>query len=109
MVNQLDHDKAMDRKINAMLAQSITLVACPESDPDVIVGYVIFTNDCLHYIYVKKSFRGMGVGTDLIKSCTFEPDESGRRYVTASHLTQEGVAMLNRLFLWSYNPYKVLI
>lgn len=41
-------------------------VACLADAPDVIIGYSVFENNKLHWIYVKKKWRGIGVARDLM-------------------------------------------
>jgi len=67
MIKKINHDRAMDLKINDLIISSIVLVACPESDPDLIAGYFIYSHNCAHYIYVKESFRKNGVANELFK------------------------------------------
>lgn len=43
------------------------VVACTD-DSDQIVGYAVFEDDVLHYVYVKHSLRGFGVANKLLDS-----------------------------------------
>lgn len=47
------------------------MIAHPVDEPDVIIGYMVFEppeeNPLVHFIYVKKPFREMGVANTLIK------------------------------------------
>ncbi len=52
--------------VAARLASSQVMVCCLEEDPDVVLGYSIFTEDALHWVYVKKAWRGLGIARDLI-------------------------------------------
>jgi hypothetical protein len=37
-------------------------------DPDVILGYSVVERDCLHWIFVKESWRKMGIAKSLVPS-----------------------------------------
>lgn len=45
-------------------------VACLKDDADVILGYSVFTKDSntLHWVFVKKSWRGIGIARDIVPS-----------------------------------------
>lgn len=93
----------MDLKINDMLVQSLTLIACPENDPDLIAGYFIFTHDCAHYIYVKESFRKLGVAAELFKASGLSV-----KGLTVSHLTQSIINLdFANDYQFDFNPFKV--
>lgn len=73
-------------------------VMCLTEDPNVIVGYSVLRPDAttLHWVFVKKSFRGNGVATDLVPETV--------KVVT--HLTKAGIAILKNKGL-SYNPFVI--
>ena len=50
-----------------LLQNSVTLIACSEEDPDHIYGYITFEDGIMHYLYIKYTFRKMGMGTELIE------------------------------------------
>lgn len=102
MIKKIDHDKAMDRKINELIASSVVLVACPEDDPELIVGYAIFSFETLHYIYIKQAFRKMGFAHELFKSCTM-PENS----ITITHINKPALDIIEHLNLkFEFNPFK---
>jgi hypothetical protein len=56
--------------IEHLIARGATIkVACLESDPDCILGWVCFEhiddNHCVHYVYVKDPYLTKGVGETL--------------------------------------------
>lgn len=51
-----------------ILRGATVLVAHPEGDPDVIVGYVIAEPGVLHWVYVKEAFRMMGVARTMLNA-----------------------------------------
>lgn len=103
MVKKIEHDRAMDRKINEMILSSVTLVAVPENDTDLIAGYIMFTYDCCHYVYVKNDFRKMGVATELFKAATL-PKEG----LVVSHINKTTLEIMQHLSIsFDFNPFKL--
>lgn len=103
MVKKIDHDRAMDKKINEMILSSVVLVAVPEHDTDLIVGYIIFTYDCCHYVYVKNDFRMIGIATELFKAADIPTDS-----LIVSHLSKNFIQINNsKNITFEYNPYKL--
>jgi hypothetical protein len=103
LINKFDHDKAMDRKINSMLTESMVLMATPEDDSDLIVGYMIFNQECLHYLYVKKDFRSMGISLLLLKSV----DIDNHSQLIITHLSKYSHFITSKLNPnYTYNPFK---
>lgn len=70
------------------------LIACLLDDKDVILGYVVFENDIIHYVFVKESWRKMGIAKllspDNLKWCT--------------HLTPSG-SYLRKKYNIVFNPF----
>ncbi len=50
-----------------LLARSRVRVAVPEGHPDLILGWAACEADCVHWLYVKKSFRRQGIATVLLE------------------------------------------
>lgn len=73
--------------VNNLLTRSTVRVACLEDDQDVIVAYVVYSGNCLHWVYVKKDWRKLGIATALI------PDS----IEVVTHLTKRAA---------KNNPYK---
>jgi hypothetical protein len=46
--------------------RTITFVACLESEPDTILGYLVGEPGTIHYCYVKEDFRRFGLGRQLV-------------------------------------------
>jgi RimJ/RimL family protein N-acetyltransferase len=60
----------MTRAIRRLLDRATVRVACDPKDEDTIVGFCAFTSPDpdhaeLHYVYVKRDFRGIGVMREL--------------------------------------------
>ena len=75
-------------------------ILCLDAEPgdeDVIIGYCIFSGDVLHYLYVKKAWRGQGLSKKLLQ---------GLQPKYTSHLTSDGMWYKLKLQL-EYNPWKL--
>lgn len=72
-------------------------VACLVEDPDVIIGYVAYTNTVAHYTFVKKSWRGIGVAKLLMPP----------KVTAVSHLTALGRKLLPKLPGAVFNPFAI--
>ena len=62
----------MTRAIRRLCDRAEVRVACDPADEDTLVGFAAFTRSAsgaaeLHYIYVKKDFRGHGIARDLLE------------------------------------------
>lgn len=58
--------------VNGLLDHCSTIILCDEEDQDLIYGFLIFDHlpeiDVIHYVYMRKDFRGKGFIGDTIKS-----------------------------------------
>ncbi len=68
-----EHHKIIER----LLKQNETIIACNDDDPSQIYGFInggrvdgIF---CLNYVYVKQSFRNLGIGKTLLNYFEHDP------------------------------------
>ncbi len=95
------------RVLEELLPRSVTLVACLEDDPNTIVGYltyeVVDTALVVHWLYLKHTFRRMGIAKELLKLAA---DAEKPPAIFYTHYT--------RACLWapkefSYNPYLVWV
>jgi len=89
----------------ALLRPSIRIViACDPSEEDMIYGFgigeVIDSTLCLHYIYVKHSFRQFGIGRALEAELHKLP-HTDRVYTCAATLSPK----LLRTHPYTYNPF----
>lgn len=75
------------------------LVACPQDDAAVILGYIVLdpARAVLHYIYVKGAFQNCGIAKDLILSNIKEPWLWG-----ITHLTDDGAELWQKVSLMAY-------
>src|SRR5688500_4505941 len=91
--------------LEALIPNSILLVACLESSPDTILGWccaqVVDTALVLHYVYVKFSFRKFGIAKRLIDTL-IESEQPPAVFCT--HLMPY-LKRKVRAMGWMYNPY----
>lgn len=71
-----------------------TKVACLKEDPSVILGYSLMSNETINFVFVKKSWRGIGIARDLIPSTI----------KSVSHLTKTGMSIAKKQG-WDFNPF----
>lgn len=57
--------------MNILIAEVPTTIAFTPAAPDEILGYINAVNRTLNYIYVKKDYRRLGIGTALLESKDF--------------------------------------
>lgn len=79
-----------------LVATNNIKIACLRDEPTVIIGYSISTLDTVHFVYVKKSWRGIGIAKSLI------PDNTN----TVTHLTKVGLVITKKKN-WIFNPFKM--
>jgi hypothetical protein len=62
----------MVRMVRSVMGRATTRVACDHEDDDVLLGFATFSGPVLHYVYVRKDFRQMGIvramleGVDIV-------------------------------------------
>lgn len=49
------------------------LVAGPEGDPELVLGFVLFEPGVLHSLYVKAAFRRQGIAKALLQAANLDP------------------------------------
>lgn len=78
------------------LPQTKIRLATVKDEPDVILGYAVFTSDTIHWIFVKKAWRKIGIARDLYPV--------GMKFTT--HLTDVGRALRSKLKL-TFDPFRL--
>jgi GNAT superfamily N-acetyltransferase len=73
---------------------TIISVACLKDDPGIILGYSVRSSQALHWVFVKKAWRGIGIAKSLV------PSEIN----TVTHLTRVGRSLLKKKAL-KFNPF----
>lgn len=57
-------------KVKSLLANAKFTIACDKEDDQVIYGFLVFTDDpknfYMHFAYVKKEFRGIGICKQML-------------------------------------------
>ena len=84
--------------INRLIGKSTIRLAVEGMSPDIIVGYIVYEPEVMHYVYVKEAFRGFGIGRRLIAQCDFPSCPR------VTHLTERGRQITRRLG-FIYSPY----
>lgn len=83
---------------------SVVLVAHPKGEPNVILGYMVAENqggeDVIHYTYIKKSFRQMGIAGKL-----WDKLDKTKKYLF-THYTVDSDWLVKKFNL-TYDPYRI--
>ena len=90
-----------DITLKKLLPKCTLLSACDPDDVDVILGYICFEPDVLHFVYVKGGFRRMGIGGRLLGVAGI--DLSGD--IVVSHRTEHLFKCWSGV-KWLWNPYR---
>lgn len=69
-------------------------VAALKEDPNVVLGYSVIEDNKLHWVFVKKAWRNMGVATSLVP----------KTVSICTHMTNSGYKILERKPL-IFNPF----
>ena len=65
--------------VERYVASSRISVSCLSADPDVVLGYAVYSpSGVLRWIYVKKAWRQQGVSKDLFRPDTTEASSMSR-------------------------------
>lgn len=68
-----EHHKIVEK----LITNSNVIVACPEDDTTNIIGFICASTvegvKCFHYVYVKQSFRNLGIAKMLLHAFNFDP------------------------------------
>lgn len=93
-----EFDREHSKVISKLIERSTPRIAVKTEDPDVIVGYIVFEPNILHYVYVKEAFRGFGMCRKLIY------DSKLIEGARATHLTMRGKNIISQS-KFIYSPY----
>lgn len=58
--------KGQHKLIEKILNVSNVIIVCPEDDTETIIGYIVYRDDKLHWIYVKSVYRNLGMARILL-------------------------------------------
>lgn len=59
-------NKEFPKVIDQVLAKAKVIVACVDKEPSVILGYLIYEEDIVHFIFVKKAFWRLRIACMLM-------------------------------------------
>ncbi len=100
--NELFHEVPKDiyfaeykKVVTHLLMKSQVTVACLKDDPDVVLGYVVTEGATLHWVFVKKAWRKLGIATTLV------PINIKR----VTHLTKLGKSLKPKEFI--FDPFNL--
>ena len=87
--------------IKYFLKEHYTMVAYDPNDRSHILGYCVYKPelDLLHYIYVKDSFRNLGIGKQLLEESFHRLKELNCSYWTPR------LKRFKNNYYFNYNPY----
>ena len=94
---EIDQDaffKNYEPFLKTLMLKDTIKVACLDDDPDVILGWVMYHNQTLDFIFVKKSYRKLGIAKLLCPS----------GITTVSHITDMGNSVRKKMGL-RFNPF----
>lgn len=77
--------------------RTIIKVACLPDDPDIILGYAVYSDATVHQVYVKAPWRLKGIARSLLAEA---------QLTTCSHLTKVGNEIRKKKGL-DFNPWSV--
>lgn len=95
-----DYWERHHRVVEALLGRAATMVACWSDDPDVIIGWACTEDRTVHYVYVRKEFRRMGIARMLLEPML---REAGVQYTHTTNV----VRMVRMPKGWTYNAWGV--
>lgn len=94
--------------IERLLFDGTTLVAVDSEDPNIVLGYCVGTKAddtyIVHYVYVKKDFRGMGIASSILKYAGVTKNSN----IVYTHYTPSGAALASK-FNAIYHPYILMV
>lgn len=93
-VDQDSFFKNYEPFFKTLMLKGTIRIACLNDDPDVILGWVMFHNQTLDFVFVKKSYRKLGIAKLLC------PED----ITTVSHITDQGNSIRKQRKL-KFNPF----
>lgn len=92
------HREQIERKLEQA---TMCLVAVNRHNDDQIYGYILGEGgdiDCIHFVYCKKIFRGIGVGKELFQSLRYDDKLEYSHFMPGLYRILKGRGI--------YNPYR---
>lgn len=98
-----EHHKLIER----LLKSNETIIACDDNDPSQIFGFIsagyVDGILCVHYIYVKQTFRNLGIGKTLLNAFNHSA-EAASVYTHHTRMAEKLAAKYNLV----YHPYLLI-
>lgn len=74
---------------------TVVRVSCLIEDPEVILGYSVYSPTLIHWVFVKRAWRSIGLAKSLV------PED----IKTVSHLTTVGKSIIRKRPGMTFNPF----
>lgn len=89
--------------IDSILAKPDTrvLLAHVKGEPDVLLAYLVYENNMIHYCFCKEAFRGFGIASALYKEAFPDPTIE----ITCTCKTRHSIPVMNHMSNLTYNPF----
>lgn len=87
--------------LKELLSRATVTVACLIDDPDVVIGYVCYEPEMLHWVHVKESWRNLGLAKLLVVKSGVS--ETAR----FTHWTQPMKSIVNKYPTFIFNPWGI--
>lgn len=97
--NKLTWASGMDKTINLSLESFDCIIAVPTDDQDLILGYALYKDNVLLYVYVKELFRKQGISKLLLKSII------NKDFIQVLFTSKQMNHVTKQLKQWEYNPF----
>lgn len=106
-INKDSYLTAHNKTVNGLLDNAECRIVCDKEDQDLIYGFIIYQKmndwDVIHYVYVRKDFRGRGIADEMI----FNSHSEDTKQLAISHKTDDFTPARLKKY-WSkviYDPY----
>lgn len=96
-IDQGIYFKAYHKVLESVLLRSTVKVACLIDEPDAILGYSVTSGTKVHWVFVKKHWRGIGLARDLLP---VQP-------TIVTHVTKVGLSILKKSNSVIFDPFSL--
>lgn len=93
------------KKLKNILNDSDVVVIVNKDDYDQFLGYCVYKDDTIHFVYVKYNFRKLGIVKDLVNSLGLLTDDK-YTYITYYPKNKKQFESLQKKYNVKFNPYK---
>lgn len=95
-----NHHKVVEK----IIARSANFIVCDQNDPGQIYGYIVAERVdgflVVHYLYVKHTYRNLGIGKLLLDQVGYEPNTAS----LFTHMTDSSSKLAPK-YNFVYHPY----